>query len=280
MIDLAADTLTQLATSPAPYLNSNFVTSLAGAGAGAWAGAYAAQRIAARTLERNELLSEIRNMATSFNLAVLICNVFLGLKGQHIERLKTAYDRKKGELQEIIRRRDGGELPADFQWEFAADFQTLTPILTPVDKLQNLVFEKLTSKRRTIVFASMLSQTVHLLNDAFAERTRLIEEFRQSGPHSQAQLFQFYFALPDQQGTIDDRYGTILTAIHRYADDCIYFSKSIADDLSASGKTLERLFEKKFRSKAPSVGVMKIEKEEYLNLLPDAREYSSWDGLA
>ena len=280
MIELAADTLTQLATSLAPYLNSNFITSLAGAGAGAWAGAYAAQRIAARTLERSELLSEIRSMATSFNLAVLICNITLGLKGQHIERLKVAYDRNKGELQEIIRRRDAGELPADFQWEFAADFQTLAPILTPVDKLQNLVFEKLTSKRRIIIFASMLSQTVHSLNGALAERTRLIEEFRQSGPHSQAQLFQFYFALPDQRGTVDDRYGSIITAIHRYTDDCIYFSKSIADELSVSGKTLDRLFKKKFQSEAPSVGVMKIEKEEYLKLFPDAKEYSSWDGLA
>jgi hypothetical protein len=43
---LAPDTLTQLSIVFGPFLNSNFVTSLVGAGAGAWASAYAAQRAA------------------------------------------------------------------------------------------------------------------------------------------------------------------------------------------------------------------------------------------
>jgi hypothetical protein len=222
------DTLTQLSITLSPFLNSNFITSLAGAGAGAWAGAYAAQKIAARTVERKELLDEIRNTATCFNLALLICNAFLGLKAQHFQRMKATYDRQKNEVEGIIRRQDAGELPVGFQWDFSADFTTLSPTVTPIEKLQNLVFEKLANSRRATILVSMLTQTIHALNNALLERTRLAEDFRTSGPHTQAQLFHFYFALPDQRGTIDDRFGTNFTAIYRYGDDCIYLLQQVA----------------------------------------------------
>jgi len=279
MIQLAPDTLTQLSIVLGPYLNSNFVTSLVGAGAGACAGAYAAQKIAARTLERSELLNEIRTTATSFNLAVLICNTTLGLKAQHIQQLKSTYDRQKSEVQEILRKRAAGELPPDFQWEFAANLQTLSPVATPIEQLQNLVFEKSTNSRRAIILVSMLTQAERFLNTSLNERTRLIEEYRASGPHSQAQLFQFYFALRDERGTIDDRFGTNLTAIYRFTDDCIYFSKALAETLSTNGRRLEERFKRECRGSAPSVGILKIESEEHLKALPDAKEYSTWDAV-
>lgn len=109
----------------APLLNSNFVTSLVGAGAGAWAGAYAAQRIAARANDRGELLIEIRHMIAAFNLAVTIFNVCLGLKRQHIKPLKETYDQKRRELLEKAHKCGPGESGAVSSFEFVADFQTL-----------------------------------------------------------------------------------------------------------------------------------------------------------
>lgn len=260
------------------FLNSNFVTSLIGAGAGAWAGAYAAQRIASRAKSRDEMLNEIRNTAAAFNLAVMIFNLCVTLKGQHIKRLKETYDEKKAELLECIGMRDAGTLPAGTIFEFAADFQTLMPLTTPVDKLENIIVERITNRRRSVMFSATLSQIMHYLNGAITERNALIEEFRKGSPHSQLDLFKFYFALPDQSGNTDDRYGSIVNAIFRYTDDCIFFSQEIADDLSAHGKKVEKSFESKFGLKAASVGRL-IVKEEQRELLPNTNEYSSWDGV-
>jgi hypothetical protein len=260
------------------FLNSNFITSLIGAGAGAWAGAYAAQRIAATTKSRDETLSEIRDTTAAFNLAVMIFNLCVNLKGQHVKQLKEVYDAKKNELFETIKKRNSGLLPPGIAFEFSADFQTLSPMSTPVEKLENIIIDRLTERRRAVIFASSLTQIIHALNGATTERNELIEEFRKSGPHTQEKLFQFYFSLPDQQGNVDNRYDSIVTAISRYTDDVIFFSKSIADDLSAHGRALGNNFESKFRTKAPSVGKLKV-KDGQLGLLPDPKEYSSWDGV-
>lgn len=260
------------------FLNSNFVTSLIGAGAGAWAGAYAAQRIASRAKSRDEMLNEISHTTAAFNLAVMIFNLCVSLKGQHIKRLKETYDEKKAELLECIGMRDAGTIPTETVFEFAADFQTLMPLTTPVEKLENIIIERISNRRRSVIFSSILSQIMHSLNGAIVERNMLIEEFRKGGPHSQSELFKFYFALPDHGGNTDDRYGSIVNAIFRYTDDCIFFSQGIADDLGAHGKKIEKSFESKFGLKAASVGRL-IVKEEQRELLPNANEYSSWDGV-
>jgi hypothetical protein len=278
MIELAADTLTQIVQTLAPILNSNFATSLLGAGAGACAGAYAAQKIAARANERADLLAEIRNTIGAFNLAVMIFNVCLTLKGQHIKALKETYDRKKNEFEDNTRRHNAGEPGLSYQ--LRADFETLLPIAVPIEKLENIVLEKLTNRRRAAIFSTMLTQTVKSLNEALAQRNRLIEDFRITAPHSQDETLQFYFGVPDQQTrTIDSRYGATIDAIHLYTDCCLYFSKAIADDLSMHGKNLKNNFLKKFKGNAPTIGSLKIEKDEYRRLLPDPREYASWDGV-
>lgn len=276
MAEPPPDTLTQLSIILGPFLNSNFITSLVGAGAGAWAGAYAAQKIAARSNQRNELLNEIRATIAGFNLAVMIFNVCFGLKKQHVKKLKEAYDEKKNEYLEVSRKRAAGA--TDLMYELKADFDALTPISVPVDKLQNIIIERVTN-RRAVIFSSMLSQLVQSLNEALVVRNQLSEEFRASLPHSQIQLLQFYFGIPDHHGMIDNRYGGSIEAIYRYTDDCIFFSKSVADELSMHGKSLRGRFKKRFRGDVPTVGTLKIENKEHAILLPDPKEYSSWDGV-
>lgn len=78
---------------------------------------------------------------------------------------------------------------------------------------------------------------------------------------------------------VDNRYGSAITAISRYTDDCIFFSKSVADDLSMHGKNLKSRFDRAFSCHAPSIGSLKVEKAEYAQLLPDLKEFPSWDGL-
>ncbi len=262
-----------------PFFNSNFITSLVGAGAGACAGAYAAQRIAARANLKNEYVKEIRAATAGFNLSTVICNGCLALKSQHVKALRENYDEKKTEFMKFFELHKAGMLPPDSTFELRADFQTVPPRIAPVAELKNILFDKLPGRRRAMIFSSLLAQSIESLNSSLAERSRLVEEFRNSGPHSQAELFHFYFGLADANGVVDNRYGGIVAAIYHYLDDCIFFSKGIADDLSDYGKTLHASFNKKFKEKLGPVGELKIEKEEYRKLLPDEGEYASWDDL-
>lgn len=259
-----------------PFLNSNFITSLIGAGAGAWAGAYAAQRIAARAKSRDDLVREIRSTNAAFNLAVMILNLSIGLKRQHVKRLKEDYDAKHLELLEVMHRRESGESNASF--EFSGDFQTLAPISTPIDELQTLLFDNISPNTRTVVFGAILLQSINSLNNALVERIRLVEEFRRIAAPTQGQVLRFYFGLPDNAGNVDNRYGSAIVAISQYTDDCIFFSKSIADGLTKHGKALQTDLTKSFKGKAPLVGFIKIEGED-AKLIPDSKNYSSWDKL-
>jgi hypothetical protein len=204
----------------------------------------------------------------------MILNVALNLKGQHVKGLCDTYTQKKEELVKALKVHNAGGAPPAY--ELAADLTALSPLLTPVDKLQEIIFDKLTNRRRAVMFATALAQAVHSLNDAIDDRNRLIDEYRTTGPHSQSKLFQFYFSIPDRAGTVDDRFGSAIRAINSYLDDCIFFAKSIADDLSAHGKKLESAFQKRYGEKAPSVGVLAIENEQFRRLLPDAKDYASW----
>ncbi len=124
MAEPAPDTLTQLGIAFGPFLNSNFITALAGAGAGAWAGAYAAQKIAARTKLKEELTKEISSATAAFNLATMICNVCLGLKGQHINGMYKTYEQKRSEFFNFYDQHAAGKLPAGSVFELEANFQT------------------------------------------------------------------------------------------------------------------------------------------------------------
>jgi hypothetical protein len=279
MIELVPDTLTQLSITLGPFLNSNFITSLVGAGAGAWAGAYAAQKIAARAKFKEDLTKEISNATAAFNLTTMICNVCLSLKGQYINDIYNTYEQKKLEFLKFRDQRAAGTLPAGSVFELEANFQTVSPITTPVEDLKSIIFENISGNRRSVIFTSMLSQSLRLLTEAIGERNRLIEEYRTSGPHSQAELFHFYFAVRDPAGNIDNRYSGIVTAVYRYVDDCIFFSKSVADELSAHGKIVSALFNKNFNERIGSVGELKITKKEYQDIMPDRKEYASWDDV-
>lgn len=172
----------------ADFLNSNFITSLLGAGAGASAGAYAAQRIADRSRLRERYLKEIRNTNAAISITFLMGNTLLGLKSQHVKRMKEAYDRQRADFEEFARRIAAGLIPRGDQFDIQADFETLETFMFPLDRLQSLAFDGLSLPTRPLTVTPMVVRAVEALNRSIGERNRLIEEFRQSGPHTPEQL--------------------------------------------------------------------------------------------
>jgi hypothetical protein len=163
LIDIAA-----LWQSSKDFLNSNFFTAIAGACAGAFAGAYGAQRIVARGKEREELLAEIRNTNAATVVALGICNTFLAIKKQHVNRLKETFDKQKTDYRARAHKYRMGELPpGDTAPPLMFDLQVLVlpPFDLPLDTLRHQIFEKISlSNRRALMLVTSLTETVHGLN--------------------------------------------------------------------------------------------------------------------
>jgi hypothetical protein len=261
------------------FLNAAFA-GLLGTGVGAWAGAWAAQRIAVRPKLRDELLSEIRNANAAINLAFLTVNLSLGLKGQHVKRMKECYDAKRAEFETINGKRREGKSPTGVQFELPADFETLTTLLVPVEPLQTIVLDKLSLHGRAHVLAPMLLQVVHSLNVSIVERNRLIEEFRANRREGDiAQLLSFYFGVRDAGGNIDNRFAASIEAIYRHTDDTIAFAHMLIKDLGAHGDELKEKFETLFREKGPAINKPDFAKAAERGLMPDETEYADWNGM-
>jgi len=260
-------------TAVVSFANSQLAASLFTAAFGALAGALTAKRIAERTKLRDEVMKEIRSVNVAIDLAALTANMFLSLKEQHVKRMKEAYDAKRAEFE--LRLLDRG------RFELPADFEGLAPVSAPVDVLQATVFDKLlTGAGRPVMVAPMLAQTVQTTNLVIAERNRLIEEFRASRrPGDNEQLLQFYFGLRDQHGNIDRRFGSTVDQLYTHTDDCIAFAIMLIKDLRAHGNTLKKRYDRRFRDKAPMIHEARFEGPERLGLMPDAKQYVSWETM-
>lgn len=267
-----------LATSE--LLNSDFVTALlgalAGAAAGAWAGAYIAQRIAARVALREQMLSELRSTNAAISVAYSICQSGFRLKTSGVQDLKGNFDRSKAEIVSTINARSRNPyIPAELI-TFIADMETITPFPIPTDVLQNLVFEKITLQGRPHQLALQIPTVWHSLTEAIIYRNQLISEFRTTYGFGGIP-YQVYFGLPDEGGHIDARYSTLLEAIYQQTDDCIWFAKTLSEDLQQHGEIVHKAFVSRFgRRSAPRVTTAHFAQAEERGLLPPGENYKDW----
>lgn len=259
------------------FLNSNLVTafvgSLVGAGAGAWAGAYAAQKIAEKTKLRDELQNQIRNSNAAISLSFFICSVCIALKEQHTVQIKSELDKNKERWEQREAQRMAGRLIGTFS--LPVEFKTVTPITVPIETLEKLVFDKISLQHRPLALFGILAQTINSLNTLIIERTKIIEEFKASGHHSGRQLVEFYLGIPTATGVRDERYASSVQGLYRYADDCIFFSKQLAEDIYSYSQRQLEIYKAKFSSPYPQVDRQQLTTSKQ-KLVPDESEYASW----
>lgn len=255
-------------------LNSNFTTSLLGAGAGAWAGAYAAQRIAERAKLRDVYLNDIKYSNTAAAVAFQICNMVLALKSQYVSDLLTDYRKCLGAFEaELTVAREGERAPS---FALKVDFETIDPLVLPVERLQLLAFEKLSLGARPLAAVTTLIHSVHALNRTITERNELITEIRRTGPHAPPVLAALYFGLKDNSGNTDRRYRAAVEAIASQTDDCIFFSRYAGEELVLHGQRNRAAFERKFKGRVPKVYPANFAIPEQRGLMPSEESYAAW----
>ena len=246
------------------FANTNFSLALFGA----FAGAYGGQWIVERSNRKNRLLDEIRNTNAATTIALAVCNACLRLKSQHVTSLKANYDKQYDAYVRFNTETKNGN-PENKEFRYLADFEFMDPLVLPIDKLQELLFEKIAISGRPMNIATTLSEVLAALNGYIEKRNDLIKENKEKGPMSHWQ----YFGVADGQGSQDLRYHTTIDGISDFTDYAIYFSYLLCGDLASHNKELAN----KFGKNAPSTLSGNFQAAFDENLMPDSKLFSGWN---
>jgi hypothetical protein len=252
--------------------NSVFFTAIAGSLAGAFAGPRSAQKIAEKARNKEELLKEIRNTNAATMIAVSIWNSLVEAKKQHIKSLKNQFDRQRALAQEALARQQAGQGGA---YDFHADFRTLPILNLPLAILQAQIFEKLSLHGRPIVLTTTLIQSVDGLNTAIIKRNQLVEFYKASSLMPN-QLLELYFGFRHNGGLLNQEYPDSMEAIYRKADDGIFFSAQLCNELSEHGDKISAAFKKQFGKGSPRIIKPDFSKIKEADLMPNDDNYSTW----
>jgi len=157
-------------------LTSTFAVATVSALAGAWLGAYAAQRIAENSKIKDDLILEIRSTNAGIAIAFDIFQTNVTLKDQLFLALKNEFDTGKERHEEFLRK-----LQIDPQgtgaFEFVMDFQEFSPAYVPIEKLQEILFEKLSVVGKPLSLASVLMKSNFSLTANIEGRNQLINAY-------------------------------------------------------------------------------------------------------
>lgn len=198
----------------------------------------------------------------------------LALKKQHVKDLKTKFDTQKNAAIEFQQKRKKGEIPADADFVFQADFQTLQARSLPTDMLRTIVFERLSLVGRPLNLVMTLAQTAQCLDESVEKRNALIEKYKVNFASDNQNLPPLYFGFPYREGHVNLEYPGTVAAIYNQANDGIFFSNLLCKDLYEHGQQVADEFKKKFKNEAPAVS--KVDFSTAADLLPDEKDYADW----
>ena len=255
----------EIAAGAWKFLNSNFWTSLAGAGAGAVAGAWAAERIASQNGQTKRQIEELRGTNAAIAIAITTLNAFGALKRQHIAPMIETYkvDRKR-----VLATVDEAEVKKQKTTvKIEVDFKFLPPPHTPINVLEDLIFKKIDATTGILSLFTYVSQAEQRLSQNIVQRNALIEDLRVNPRRSQEMVAEAYFGIPTAEG-LDTRYADIIEGLELYTDDCMAFTHALVEDLLSHAEAAAELC----GSKGPKAA--RCDLAPIADLLPRSQHYS------
>ncbi len=246
--------------------------TLASAAFGAFAGAWINNRIQTK----KAVIEELNAVGAALVLCFSISNRFISLKRQYVRPMRERYLQARREYDDFRERARHHGGPPPLVYDFHADIQTLTPVVAPTDVLERYVFEKISIHSRALAAAVDLLGAIDGLEKSINYRNELIADIHKKSPHQVDSLAELYFGLRNANGVTDERFRVSIEAIYNQTDDCIFFSRILADDLLTYGNRLRRKNAWKYRLGVPKLKGADWAKAERDGLLPSNELYKSW----
>jgi hypothetical protein len=208
-------------------------------------------------------------------LAFSICSKFLGLKRQIILPMYEDYQQGRREFTEARQAFADGDRSRTA--EFVGNFQTISPIWLPTESLEKQIIERISIRGRGLAAAVDLISVVDALDQSIKNRTDLISEFYKDTTSTRMDLALKYYGLQNTRGVTDEKFYSNAEALYKQTDDCIFFSKVLADDLFEYERRLcRRSMWRGFRLPVPKLVREKWNFPETRRLLPNESNYVDW----
>jgi hypothetical protein len=253
---------------------SSYFGTLISAAFGAFAGAYATSR---RETKR-AVIAELNSIAAARMLAFSICNKFLSLKSQHVAPIYEDYQEGRRKFIEVRNAFAAGDHTRTA--EYAANLRNITPMWLPTESLERQIIEKISIRGRGLAAAIDLISAVDGLTRTIDTRNELVSAcYRAPQPVTPGDRLEFalkYFGVANSRGIIDESFSSNVEGLYRQTDDCIFFSKTLADDLFEYERRVRRRYIWRFHLGVPRLVREKWEFPEMLNLLPKESDYAKW----
>lgn len=248
------------------------VGAVIGTFGGAYAGARAADRIATRKAQRAELLARVMECNAALSLCAAVCNRALNYKRQFAREMHGQFMLVRAAVgahfAAVQAGAAHGPMPVDM------NFRTMEQMQAPVVKLETVVLERIGLRGRPMQLAITLAECLPSLNLSVAERDRLIVEWRTSN-RPDAEKVPLIYGFPIG-GEHDTRMLDAVEGIKKKTDDCIWFSRTLHDDLVAHAKKLRIEYGKKWSGALPALDRAYLHGAEEDGLFPDNDPYEDW----
>jgi len=252
-------------------LNSQFFSTILGALGGAFAGAFAAHKIALNTKKREEIEKEIRAVNVAISSAFLICNSILSLKNQHLEQLYKGYMGGRKVFENALKS------TPDVALQFDMDLRTLDMPHIPIELLEMNGYEKITLRGRPLALISTLSTSIDTMRSSLNRRNKVIENFKSLLPTiSQKEKLDYYFGFPLTDGSVDQEYLDTTEGLYQYADDVIFFSSLLCEDLRKHGNKLRNIYKKLHGKKIDKISGFHFDTPQAKAIWPNQDNYKDW----
>ncbi|MER8802451.1 hypothetical protein [Mesorhizobium sp. M0998] len=254
----------------------NFVPVVVAGAAASYAGAWGAQVAIFRRDQRREVVATLRAVNAAQALCFSIGNSFMALKKQHLVAMLARFREMEKQFAEFMEKRQAAkeaEQPEKFL--FQADLHTLPISKVPMDRLETIVFEKLTLDTKTLSLVIAVSTAIDALNTSTTARNDMIAKWYEGPARPDDEILIRYLGIPFEGGA-DETYKQMLFAIESYCHDCIHFCKELAEALTKHGQGVRRKYWHHIFWRLPKVAKADYSAPEVQELLPDPKDYEQW----
>ncbi len=176
---------------------------------------------------------------------------------------------------EFTRQRRTGERQGNVPPPISIDLRVVPSLTFPVVTLQRLLFDKISMFGRSLALMTTLSETAGWLTNANAKRNELVDRIRRLPDTSG--VAQVYFGAPTAAGVTNLDYPEAVHAVASHTDELIFFSATLANDLSAHALQLRASWVREFgRKQAPEINAVDFTAARQNGLMPAEEKYAEW----
>lgn len=256
-------------------VGSNAFDTVVGGAFGAFFGAWGAQGVISRGQRRQSIVTELNSISAATVLCFSISNAFIAFKRQIVLPLRASWQSVHDAHVNFIYESKLRQAKGPRVFHFKADLESVPFVRTSVDVLERHVFEKTALRGRGLAAADALFRVIDDLTNTVRDRNDLVTEFREAS-HSPERLLEFYLGTADVDGHVDDRFRANIEALYLHSDDCIFFSRILADDLIEYGNRLRKRLPWRSRFRFPKFLPADWSEPERRGLLPSQDNYQAW----